>query len=70
MSYDLSDSQLKALGRQGRTPVTFKRNKPLPVFRAHPYPGIDRLAGVGLGWSWIHLYPFRTEYASGDFIYH
>lgn len=31
MSQDLSDSQLKNLKRQGRIPVIFKHDKPLPI---------------------------------------
>lgn len=37
MSQDLSDSQLKDLWRQGKIPVIFKRNKPLPVLARIPF---------------------------------
>ncbi|MEY2336265.1 hypothetical protein [Acidithiobacillus ferrianus] len=37
MLQDLSDSQLKALWRQGKIPVIFKRNKPLPVLARIPF---------------------------------
>lgn len=37
MSQDLSDSQLKDLWRQGKIPVVFKRNKPLPVLARIPF---------------------------------
>ena len=37
MSHDLSDSQLKELWRQGKIPVIFKRNKPLPVLARIPF---------------------------------
>ena len=37
MSLDLSDSQLKELWHQGKIPVIFKRNKPLPVFAHIPF---------------------------------
>jgi len=37
MSHDLSDSQLKDLWRQGKIPVIFKRNKPLPVLVRIPF---------------------------------
>lgn len=37
MSQDPSDSQLKALWYQGKIPVIFKRNKPLPILARIPF---------------------------------
>src|SRR3546814_13508339 len=37
MSQDMSDSQLKDLWRQGKIPVIFKRNKPLPALARIPF---------------------------------
>lgn len=37
MSQDLSDSELKAIWRQGETLVILKRNKPFPVLVRVPF---------------------------------